>query len=130
MGKEFGPRNKESNKSHDRLGYGDYQRVIWQRFAGRVEGGQPVTGGGIVEADRQVIDQMQIIGWKKVNILDDFAGSPGGGGVMITHRRAVGLAANKTIGGAEVDEDGVVGGEWGGGFPEKSEGGGVVIGNW
>jgi hypothetical protein len=58
---------------------------------------------------------------KRVNILDDFAGLPGSGGVMAADGRAIGLALNKTIGGAEVDEDGVAGGEGGGGLPVEQD---------
>jgi hypothetical protein len=47
---------------------------------------------------------------KRMNILDNFAGLPGGGGVMAANGWAVSLALDKAIGSAEVDEDGVVGG--------------------
>ena len=68
-----------------------------------------------------------------MNILNDFAGLPGSGGVMAVDRRAVGLTVDKTIGGAEVNKDSVIKGEGGGGAPVEDEAGrnwGLGIGDW
>ena len=67
----------------------------------------------------------QIIGGEGMDILDNFAGLPGGGRIMPADRWPVSLAANKAIGGAEVDEDGGVGAQGGGGLPVEGEAGGV-----
>lgn len=100
------------------------QGVIGQTLAGGVKGGKALVGGGIVQANGQVVRLGQIILRKGMNILDDFAGLPGRGEIMTTNGRAIGLAADKPIGGAEVDEDGVIGGKGGTGTPGEGEAGG------
>lgn len=99
------------------------QSIIGQAVAPGVKGGKSLASRGVVQANGQVIRLSQIILRKVTNILDDFAGLPGGGGIMAAHGRAVGLAADKPIGGAEVDEDGVIGGKGGSGAPVEGEAG-------
>ena len=99
----------------------DDHRIIRQTFSGGIKRGQALAGGGVVKANRQMVNLTEILGGQGVDVLNNLAGLPDGGGVVVAHRRAVGLAADKAIAGAEMDEDGVIGGEGGGGLPVKKE---------
>lgn len=99
------------------------QHIIGQAVAAGVKGGQALAGRGVIQANGQMVRLDQIALRKVTNILDDFARLPGDGGIMAAYGRTVSLAADKPIGRAEVDEDGVVGGEGGGGTPVEGEAG-------
>lgn len=68
-----------------------------------------------------MVDLGEILGRQGMKVLNDFPRLPLAGGIMPADRGAVGLAADKTVGGAQVDEDGVVGGQGGCGLPVEEE---------
>jgi hypothetical protein len=94
------------------------QSVIRQALSVRAIGRQALTGGRVIETDGQMIDLRDVVRGEGVNILNDLAWRPDIGGVVTADRGAIGLTADKTVGSAEVDEDGVGCWDGGGGLPE------------